>query len=774
MKMTVTHKLKLGVKMKRARWDRISSWLLLTLIGTWAPTANAQAAESAPPVSRSQSEAGNDKEPQKASGVVPPGTKIVPQMPAAGAPRPFEFPKAASKTLSNGLRVFVVTDHREPAVAARLVLLSAGSVKDSPSAPGVAQMTANLLTQGTEKRSAREIAETIDFVGGTLQASAGRDSTTVTLDVVKKDVGVGMDLMADIVLHPAFAADELERQRQQVLSNLQVQYADPDYLATLVLGRALYGGSGYGLPEEGTPGTVKKFKRDDLNKFHDAHYGPNEALLGFAGDITPDEAFAVAEKYFGLWQKVNAAGSAPLETAATAGRRVWLIDKPDAVQTQIRVGKLSIRRNDPDYLPLEVTNHIFGGSYNSRLNTEVRIKKGLTYGASSYLNAHLYAGSVSVNTFTRTETTVEATKLVLNLLSGMANGEINQKELDFARDFLAGVYPISSETAEQVADRVLTVAAFNLPSDYNQTYPAKIRSTSLDEVQATARKYFTAKDVDIVLAGNVAAFRDALKNEFPDAQYVEIPFDQIDVTATDLRAVKLQVEAASPESLAQGKQILLAAAQAAGGDSLKSVTTLDIAENGKIHNPSGDQPLSVKWQVAYPDHSYGEVNLGSATILQVCDGKSSWLKFPNSVRDTTDVIGEFKRGISLFGGGWGIYQQVLAGNLSGQAVGEEQIGDKKALGVTVQMPFAALKLYFDPDSHLLVAARYESKGEQGEVENEQHWSDYRNIDGHQFAFATETYRSGLKLFESVVESVQINPKIDPAIFTKPVDAPPAK
>jgi zinc protease len=760
--------------MKRVRWDRISPWLLLALFCTCAPTAKAQAAESAPPVSRSQSEASNDNGPQKASGVVPPGVKIASQMPAAGAPRPFEFPKAASKTLSNGLRVFVVTDHREPAVAARLVLLSAGTVKDSPSMPGVAQMTANLLTQGTEKRSAREIAETIDFVGGTLQASAGRDSTTVTLDVVKKDAGAGMDLMADIVLHPAFAADELERQRQQVLSNLQVQYADPDYLATLVLGRALYGGSGYGLPEEGTPATVKKFKRDDLIKFHDANYGPNQALLGFAGDITPDEAFAIAEKYFGLWQKVNVTASAPAETAAASGRHIWLIDKPDAVQTQIRVGKLSIRRNDPDYLPLEVTNHIFGGSYNSRLNTEVRIKKGLTYGASSYLNAHLYAGSLSVNTFTRTETTVEATKLVLNLLAGMANGEINQKELDFARDFLAGVYPISSETAEQVADRVLTVAAFNLPADYNQTYPTKIRSTPLDEVQATARKYFTAKDVDIVLAGNVASFRDALKKEFPDAQYVEIPFDQIDVTARDMLAAKQQTEAASPESLAQGKQILLAAIQAAGGDSLKSVTTLGITENGKIHNPSGDQSLSVKWQVAYPDHSYGEVSLGSATILQVCDGNSSWLKFPNGLRDTTDVIGEFKRGISLFGGGWGVYQQVLAGSVSGQAIGEEQIGNKKALGVVVQMPFAALKLYFDPDSHLLAAARYESKGEQGEVENEQHWSDYRNVDGRQFAFATETYRGGLKLFESVVDGVQINPNVDPAIFAKPAEAPPAK
>jgi zinc protease len=766
-------KQKRGVKMKRAIWAWISAWLLLATIIASAQRAHAQEAQNAAPPSRGQSEA-SDQGPQKASGIVPSGVKLLPQMPPAGAPRPFEFPKAASKTLSNGLRVFVVTDHREPAVAARLVLLSAGSVKDSTSMPGVAQMTANLLTQGTEKRSAREIAETIDFVGGTLQAAAGRDATTVTLDIVKKDLGVGMDLMADVVLHPVFAADELERQRQQVLSNLQVQYADPDYLATLIFARELYGGSGYGLPEEGTPGTVKKFKRDDFVKFHDANYAPNEALLGFAGDITPEEAFTIAEKYFGLWQKVAVATAAPAESVAATGAHIWLIDKPDAVQTQIRVGKLSIRRNDPDYLPLEVTNHIFGGSYNSRLNTEVRIKKGLTYGASSYVNSHRYAGSLSVNTYTRTETTVEATKLVMNLLAGMANGEINQKELDFARDFLAGVYPISSETAEQVADRVLTVAAFDLPADYNQTYPAKVRTTSLADVQATARKYFTAKDLDIVLAGNVAAFRDALKKEFPDAQYVEIPFDQIDVVSPDLRASKQEAVVASPESLAQGKQILLAAAQAAGGDALKSVTTLNISENGKIHNPNGDQPLKVNWQVAYPDRSYGEVNLGSVTILQVCDGASSWLKFPNGVRDTTDVIGEFKRGISLFGGGWGIYQQVLAGNVSGQAIGEEQIGDKKTLGVAVQMPFAALKLYFDPDTHLLVAARYQSKGEQGEVENEQHWSDYRNVDGRQFAFATETNRQGLKLFDSVVDNVQINPKVDPAIFAKPPDAPPAK
>src|SRR6202789_3773152 len=289
--------------MKRVRWDWVSPCLLLALICVCTSSVKAQGAETAPPVSRSRSEAAKDNAPQRASGVVPPGVKLSSQMPAAGAPRPFEFPKAASKTLSNGLRVFVVTDHREPAVAARLVLLSAGSVKDSPAAPGVAQMTASLLTQGTEKRSAREIAETIDFLGGTLQATADRDGTTVPLPVVKKDLCTGMDLMSDVVLHPAFASDELDRQRQQVLSSLQVQYADPNYLATLVFARVLYGNSAYGLPEAGTPRSVQEFRRDDFVKFHDANYAPNGALLAFAGDITPDEAFAIAKKSFALWQK---------------------------------------------------------------------------------------------------------------------------------------------------------------------------------------------------------------------------------------------------------------------------------------------------------------------------------------------------------------------------------------------------------------------------------------------------------------------------------------
>jgi predicted Zn-dependent peptidase len=732
-----------------------------------APVRAQQSAAAATQGSATQDEKKNG------TGVVPSGVKLVPEMPQAGSPKPFEFPNAAEKTLANGLRVFVVTDHSEPAVAARLLIMSAGSIKDPSDEPGVAAMTANLLNQGTEKRSAKDIAEAIDFVGGSLNASSGKDATTVTLDVVKKDLSLGFDLMSDVVLHPAFSADELERQRQQVLSSLSVQYSDPDYLASVVFSRIVYGSSPYGLPGDGTPDSVKKLNRDDLAKFHSANYAPNESLLALAGDITPEEAFGVAEKYFGGWQKHDVAASAPASPSMLSGQHIWLIDKPDAVQTQIRVGKLGIRRNDPDYIPVEVMNRIFGGGYNSLLNTEVRVKKGLTYGAYSQFSPQRHSGTFLVGTYTRTDATVEATRLVVDLLSRMSDGGATPQQLNFARDYLAGVYPIQSETAEQVSGRVLSAAAFGLPADYNRTYPDKIRGVSLDQVNAMAKRYLATTDLDIVLAGNVSAFRDALKKAFPDAKYEQIPFDQVDVLAPDLRKPKAAAAEATPQSLEQGKQILAAAATAAGGDALASVKTLAMTENAKQFSPNGEVPISVKWTVAYPEHSHGDVSYGGQAITQICDGKAAWIVMGSEAHEVTQVIGEFERGIALFGGGWGLYQQVLAGKITGQAIGETDIDGKKTLGVDVQAPFGNVKLFFDPATHLLAAARFQSTGQQGPVESEQHWSDYRAVDGRQFAFSTATYREGKKFMESNVGDVKVNVPADDALFVKPDAAPAA-
>ena len=216
-----------------------------------------------------------------------------------------------------------------------------------------------------------------------------------------------------------------------------------------------------------------------------------------------------------------------------------------------------------------------------------------------------------------------------------------------------------------------------------------------------ATKYMSADNLDIVLAGNVSAFRDELKKEFPSAKFVEVPADQIDLLAPGLRVTKPAVAAATPESLAAGKQLLDAAVQAAGGDALKSVSGLSMTESEKLLDSNGEMPRDVIWSVAYPNRCRAEVQSNGMTILQGSDGKSAWVEWQSQTHDATQMMGEFQRGIALFGGGWGLYQQMLAGKMQAQAMGDEQIDGKSLRGVMLQTAFGNLKLYFDPQTHLL-------------------------------------------------------------------------
>ncbi len=743
----------------RTVWVLLAS-LLFGLLAAIAPAAMAQASKPAAPAQAEEKKQG--------TGVVPPGVKLAPRMPAAGPARPFHFPQAATKTLANGLRVFVITDHRQPAVAARLVLTGAGYTQDPEGLAGVAEMTESMLTQGTEKRSAQEIAQAIDFVGGSLRAQAAPDSTYVTVSVVKKDIDLGMDLLSDVVLHPSFKKEELDRQQQQALSGLEVGYSDASYLATAVFPRIVYGASPYGLPGDGTPDSVRKFDRDALVHFHDTYYAPNGALLAFAGDITPAVAFVAAEKYFGGWPKKDLPAARMAVPEPSSGLRIVVVDKPDAVQTQIRVGRLGIARNNPDYIPLYVTNRIFGGGYNSRLNTEVRINKGLTYGANSVFASNKFAGVFAAGTSTRTEATVEATKLIVDLIARMSNGEVTPAELNFARDYLAGVYPIQSETAEQVADRVLTVAEFGLPEDYNETYPQRIREVDAAAVKKMAGHYFDAKNLDLVLVGNASKFRDDLKKAFPTAKYEELPADQLDLLSPNLRKAAKAAPAATPESLERGRAILLAAAKAAGGDAIGKIDSIELSSTGSSTGPGGQEiTTDLKLTVAYPDRIRLEQKLPFGTVVLGFDGKSGWLVSPQGAMDLPpNFFGELQRGIAL-AGAVGLYREALAGKIEAQFIGEEEIEGKKTVGVQWNAPFGEVKLYFDPETHLLVAARFRQLTQQGPTDAEQRWSDYKSVEGLQLAHASTVFHEGAKFSSSTLKEVKLNTKPDAAIFEKP-------
>jgi zinc protease len=485
-----------------------------------------------------------------------PGVKLVDKMPPAAPPRPFAFPTPVSKTLPNGLRVFVVSARArgdkasvDPAVSVELLIRNAGAVRNPQEKPGLADFTGSLLRQGTEKRTAQEIAEAIDFVGGSLRAGAGRDSTTLGVTVVKKDFDLGMDLLSDITLHAKFPEDEIARYKQRMLSGFRSRYQSAEYLASAVFDRAVFGTSPYGMPDDGTPASLRAITRDDLMAFRDRYYLPNESIMAFAGDITPEEAFAAAEKYFGGWEKETVSPPKIELPEQVKGLHILVVDMPDAVQTQIRVGRLGIPRNHPDFLPLSVTNYIFGGGFNSRLNVETRVNRGLTYGANSGFSGALYAGDFEADTFTRTETTVETAQVILDQMRKMSSGEVTADELNVARDYLSGVFVIATETPNQVAGRVANAAFYGLPDDYNQTYPAKVRATTAAQVKQMAARYFDASDENLVLVGNAAAFREGLKAAFPQAKYEEVSAEELDLMAPDLRKAA-PVPAATPPGFA--------------------------------------------------------------------------------------------------------------------------------------------------------------------------------------------------------------------------------
>jgi hypothetical protein len=233
-------------------------------------------------------------------------------------------------------------------------------------------------------------------------------------------------------------------------------------------------------------------------------------------------------------------------------------------------------------------------------------------------------------------------------------------------------------------------------------------------------------------------------------------------------------QSASPatrESLAQGKRILLAAVNATGGDKLTAVKAVQMSETGKLISANGDTPLEVKWTVQYPYHSHGDVTYGGQPVVQICNGTTAWIVMGGQVHDVTARISEFERGIALFGGGWGLYREFLAGKVTADAIGETDIDGKKTLGVAIQAPFGNIKLFFDPATHRLTAARYPTATQEGTVEAEQRWSDYRPIEGFPFAFVTITYRGGMKYFESSVREAKLNPGVDESLFAKPETAP---
>jgi zinc protease len=450
--------------------------------------------------------------------------------PAPLAERSVDFPPYEVKTLSNGLQVLVVLHHEQPSISFRL-LIKAGAVQEPPAKPGVASFVAALLNQGTATRSAGDIANAIESAGGFLGVGAGNELTNVSGAVIRDRTDLALGLAADLVQNPAFAQEEIDRQRSQAISSLQVSYDDPDYLANVVFDRLVFGTHPYGRAT--TPESLSRITRDDLVAFHRAWFTPNNTLLAIVGDLSAEEAFAAAERAFGSWARRDVPEVALTEWAAPT-RRIVVIDRPGSAQTEIRVGVRAVPRTVPDYEAIDLMVRILGGEGANRLFGVLRSDRGLTYGASASLNTFKRGGDIVAETDTRTDVTAEALRLMVDEFARLPRDVVRASELRGAQQVLSGNFPLGIETPGAIAQQVLAYLFYGLELSEIESYRARVDRVTPEDVQRVAKQILKLDELSIVLVGDASVFAPQLSGAgFPE--FERIPIGELDLSSPTLR-----------------------------------------------------------------------------------------------------------------------------------------------------------------------------------------------------------------------------------------------
>ena len=446
--------------------------------------------------------------------------------------RDVKFPPYSVETLSNGLQVMVVLHHEQPAVTIRL-LVGAGGASDPENKPGVASLLARLLDQGTTTRTAEEIADTIDSIGGVITVGAGVDLSFASSIVMKDSFELGMTLVADIARRPALAAAEIERQRQQMLSGLTVSNDDPGYVAGIVFSRLVYGLHPYGQPLSGTLESVRVITRDDLRAFHETYFTPHNSVLAVVGDVTAEEAFEAAERAFGDWPR-REFPVVPWADPPGPTHRVVVIDRPGAVQTTIRVGQIGVSRKNADYMALELALRILGGEGSNRLQQVLRSERGLTYAASAEMLARKHGGDFMGETDTRSAATAEALRLMVDEFWRLQRDRVGQRELGGAQAYLAGSFPLTIETPNAIASHVLNSLFFGLDLGELETFGEQVNAVTVNDIQRVARSYLQPGRLSIVMVGDASTFVGDLAG-VGFGRYEVVPIDELDLSSVDFR-----------------------------------------------------------------------------------------------------------------------------------------------------------------------------------------------------------------------------------------------
>jgi len=420
---------------------------------------------------------------------------------AVGSEPAVAAPLAHREVLPNGIVLLVAERPAVPIVAVRL-LTRAGAVFDPEDRAGLAHLTSALLTRGTAKRSGPEIDSAIEFVGGSLEAAAGRDSLTVALSVQKKDFSLGLDLLSEVVLSPTFPAAEVTRKVAEIQAAIQRSNEDPGTLAARALSRLVYPSHPYGRPVEGTRESVARLTRDDVVKFYARQARPDATVVAVVGAVTVDEARREITARLGSWARPSdpPPSITPPTVAMTPHEETI---KRELTQSTLMFGRRAVRQTEPDYFPLSVASYVLGGGSTSRLYTRVRDESGLAYAVYSWVSPARYGAAFAVSAQTRTAEVPKVVVMIREELARMTREPVSERELALAKQYLIGSFPFRLDTSSKVADFLAAIEDQGLGLDYADRYKERIGRVTIRDVQDVATKYFPPASFSLVTVGEI-------------------------------------------------------------------------------------------------------------------------------------------------------------------------------------------------------------------------------------------------------------------------------
>jgi len=669
--------------------------------------------------------------------------------------RDINIPEVSRVTLENGMKLFLLEDHELPLIRVS-ALIRTGSIYEPADKIGLAGITGEVMrTGGTKSKSGDEIDEILESIAASVETGIGENSGSASMSVLKQDLDTGLAILADVLMNPAFREEKIELAKVQARTSIARRNDDVSEIAFREFVKLIYGAdSPYARHMEYA--TIDNITRDDLIAFHERFFHPNHIMLGVWGDFKTDAMVKKIEAMFRDWKKTEVTFP-PAPTVDYEYREtVNLIEKKDVNQTNIVMGHIGSRRDDPDYFALILMNRILGQGPTSRLFRNVRSRAGLAYSVFGVYSANYsYPGVLYVGCQTKSETTVEAIRAMREQVRSMTESEVTDEELQIAKDSYLNSFVFNFDSKGEIVNRLMTYEYFGYPENFLLKTKESIEQVTKADILRVAKAHLHPDKMQILAVGRPEDFDEPLS--------VLGEVNEIDIT---IPVPEQEAPAATAESLSKGRALLeKAVAEAGGNNAFDAIETLQWKGKVTAVTPQGEMGLTAEITMVYPDRVRTEMRTPMGNVTQILNGDEAWVVSPRGTMPAPQQMKEQMQA-NLWRNVAYLFAHWDSARVTVQYLGSEDVDGTpcEVIQVTPQ-GVKPTKLYLDAETLRPVLMRYQGTNMTGApVASEERFSDFREVYGVTLPFKSVTHQDGKKAQESMASDVKINVKVEDGQF----------